>query len=133
MTTSEAVPAQPVIGRVPVLVWILSVIFALRAVLVVGGSVLFAFPIGGTLGVALGVSLIVIGFAYAVIAWRMRLGERWVWIAAIVAPLINQGVLAAVDLSLYGAIPPGDYAFIVGTIIVLVLLFLPQVRRFFVR
>ena len=61
----------------------------------------------------------------------MRFGERAVWISAIVSQLINQGVLTVADLSLYGAIPPEDYAFIVVTVVVLGLLFVPPVRRFF--
>jgi uncharacterized membrane protein len=88
---------------------------------------------GGALGTGIGVTLLAIGVAYLVIAWRMRFGERAIWIAAIVAQLVNQAVLTVADLSLYGSIPPEDYAFIVVTVVVLGLLFVPSVRRFFSR
>ena len=47
----------------------------------------------------------------------MRSSGRWVWVAAIVAPLVNQLLLTVADLSLYGAIPPEDYPFIVITVV----------------
>jgi hypothetical protein len=132
---SDTAPAtvQPRERTVPLLVWILTAIFGVRAFLTVVGAFVFAFPMGGVLGNAIGITLLVIGVAYLVIAWRMRFGERAIWIAAIVAQLVNQGVLTVADLSLYGAIPPEDYAFIVVTVVVLGLLFLPSVRRFFKR
>lgn len=133
MTPAGAESEKHEVARVPILVWVLIAIFALRAVLTLVGSFVFAFPMGGVLGIFIGVSLLAIAVAYGVIAWRMRFGERWIWIAAIVAPLINQLLLTVADLSLYGAIPPGDYPFIVITVVVLVLLFLPPVRRFFTR
>ncbi|MGH2385428.1 MAG: hypothetical protein ACRDGB_10315 [Candidatus Limnocylindria bacterium] len=126
-------PAQTRERSVPLLVWILTAIFALRAFITVVGAFLFAFPMGGMLGVAVGLTLLAIGVAYLVIAWRMRFGERAIWLAAIVVPLINQAVLTVADLSLYGSIPPEDYAFIVVTVVVLGLLFVPSVRRFFAR
>jgi hypothetical protein len=111
---SDTAPATEQFGErsVPLLVWILTAIFAVRA---------------------FGVTLLAIGVAYLVIAWRMRFGERAIWIAAIVAQLVNQAVLTVADLSLYGSIPPEDYAFIVVTVVVLGLLFVPSVRRFFSR
>jgi hypothetical protein len=133
MTQTGAESPQREGARVPLLVWVLIAIFGLRAVVTVIGSFVFAFPTGGLLGVIVGLSLLVIAVAYSVIAWRMRFGERWVWIAAIVAPLVNQLLLAVTDLSLYGAILPKDYPFIVVTVVVLVLLFLPPVRRFFTK
>lgn len=45
----------------------------------------------------------------------------------------NQVLLTVIDLSLHGQIPPEDYPFIAVTAITLVLLFLPPVRRFFMR
>ena len=121
-------------GRtVPLLVWILTAIFGLRAFLTLVGAFLFAFPMGGVLGTGIGITLLAIGVVYAVIAWRMRFGEQAIWLAAIVAPLINQVVLMVADLSLYGSIPAEDYPFIVITVVVLGLLFLPSVRRFFTR
>jgi hypothetical protein len=130
---SDTVPAALQRGErsVPLLVWILTAIFGLRAFLTVVGAFLFAFPMGGMLGSAIGITLLVIGLAYLVIAWRMRFGERAIWIAAIVTQIVNQAVLTVADLSLYGAIPPEDYAFIVVTVVVLGLLFMPSVRRFF--
>lgn len=133
VTTSDVASVQSGAGRVPTLVWVLTAIFGLRALLTVIGSFVFAFPMGGLLGTGVGVALLVIGVTYAIVAWRMRLGERWVWLAAVVSPLVNQVLLTVADLSLYGAIPPEDYPFIVVTAIQLVLLFLPSVRRFFVR
>ncbi|HEX2194929.1 MAG TPA: hypothetical protein VHK63_08265, partial [Candidatus Limnocylindria bacterium] len=91
------------------------------------------FPFGGALGIGLGGFLLLIGAAYLVIAWRMRFGERATWLAAVAVPVVNQGVLAILDLSLYGTIPPEDYLFIGVTLVTLVLLALPPVRRFFVR
>ncbi|MGH2380092.1 MAG: hypothetical protein ACRDG7_02595 [Candidatus Limnocylindria bacterium] len=131
--SDTAAPAQTRERSVPMLVWILTAIFALRAFITVVGAFLFAFPMGGVLGFAVGVTLLAIGVAYLVIAWRMRFGERAIWLAAIVVPLINQAVLTVADLSLYGSIPPEDYAFIVVTVVVLGLLFVPSVRRFFAR
>jgi hypothetical protein len=133
VTQAGAESEEPEVARVPILVWVLVAIFALRAVVTLVGSFVFAFPMGGFLGIFVGLSLVAIAVAYGVIAWRMRFGERWVWIAAIVAPLVNQLLLTVTDLSLYGAIPPEDYPFIVITVVVLVLLFLPPVRRFFTR
>ncbi len=130
---SDTVPAALQRGErsVPLLVWILTAIFGLRAFLTVVGAFLFAFPMGGMLGSAIGITLLVIGLGYLVIAWRMRFGERAIWIAAIVTQIVNQAVLTVADLSLYGAIPPEDYALIVVTVVVLGLLFMPSVRRFF--
>jgi hypothetical protein len=133
MSDIASATAQPRGRTVPLLVWILTAIFGVRAFLTVVGAFLFAFPMGGALGTGIGITLLAIGVAYLVIAWRMRFGERAVWIAAIVSQLINQGVLTVADLSLYGAIPPEDYAFIVVTVVVLGLLFVPSVRRFFNR
>jgi hypothetical protein len=118
---------------VPAIIWVLIVIFAIRAVITAIGAFVFSFPMGGVLGISIGIALLIVAAAYAVIAWRMRHGERIVWIAAIVSQLVNQGLLTVADLSLYGAIPPEDYAFIVVTVAVLVVLFLPPVRRFFSR
>ncbi|MGH2386429.1 MAG: hypothetical protein ACRDGB_15460 [Candidatus Limnocylindria bacterium] len=85
--SDTAAPAQTRERSVPMLVWILTAIFALRAFITVVGAFLFAFPMGGVLGFAVGVTLLAIGVAYLVIAWRMRFGERAIWLAAIVAPL----------------------------------------------
>ena len=128
MTTART-EARPV----PLLIWILTAIFAVRAVITAMGAFVFAFPMGGVLGTTIGIVLLVLAVTYAVVAWRMHFGERIVWVAAVVSQLVNQGVLTVADLSLYGAIPPEDYAFIVVTVVVLVLLFLPPVRRFFTR
>lgn len=128
---AETASAQP--ARIPVLVWVLTAIFALRGLASVAGAFIFAFPFGGALGIGLGGFLLLIGAAYLVIAWRMRFGERATWLAAVAVPVVNQGVLAILDLSLYGTIPPEDYLFIGVTLVTLVLLALPPVRRFFVR
>jgi hypothetical protein len=118
---------------VPVLVWVLAAIFGLRAFITVVGAFIFAFPMGGVLGPAIGIILLAVAVAYGVVAWRMRYGERAIWIAAIVALLVNQLTLTVADLSLYGAIPPEDYAFVVVTVVTIGLLVVPSVRRFFVR
>lgn len=133
MSDTASATVQPGERTVPLLVWILTAVFAVRAFLTVVGAFLFAFPMGGALGTAIGVTLLATGVAYLIIAWRMRLGERAVWLAAIIAQLINQAVLTVADLSLYGSIPPEDYVFIVVTVIVVGLLFVPSVRRFFSR
>jgi hypothetical protein len=133
MTDTATATAQPRERSVPLLVWILTAIFAVRAFLTIVGAFLFAFPMAGALGTAIGITLLAIGVAYLVIAWRMRFGERAIWLAAIVAQLVNQAVLTVADLSLYGSIPPEDYAFIVVMVVVLGLLFVPSVRRFFSR
>jgi hypothetical protein len=133
MTHSASATLRHEERTVPLLVWILTAIFGVRAFLTVVGAFLFAFPMGGMLGTAIGVILLGLGVAYLLIAWRMRFGERAIWLAAIIAQLINQAVLTVADLSLYGSIPPEDYAFIVVTVVVLGLLFVPSVRRFFTR
>lgn len=133
MTDTASATIRPRERTVPLLVWVLTAIFGLRAFITVVGALLFAFPMGGLLGTALGVVLLGLGVAYLLIAWRMRFGERVTWIAAIATQLINQAVLTVADLSLYGSIPSEDYAFIVVTVVVLGLLFVPSVRRFFTR
>jgi hypothetical protein len=133
MTDTASATAQPAERTVPLLVWVLTAIFGLRAFITVVGAFLFAFPMGGLLGTAIGVILLGLGVAYLIIGWRMRFGERAIWLAAIIAQIINQAVLTVADLSLYGSIPPEDYAFIVVTVVVLGLLLVPSVRRFFTR
>lgn len=129
-----AVSHDPGVGaRTPPVVWLLILLFALKAFFAVVGSFLFAFPIGGLLGPIVGVLLIAVGVAYAVIAWRMRLGEFVIWLAALALSIIHQAGLAVLDLALYGAIPAEDYMFIGVTVIVVILLLLPGTRRFFSR
>ena len=118
---------------VPVVVWVLTAILALRGLLSFVGALIFAFPAGGALGIGLGTFLVATAAAYLYVAWRMRFGERWVWLAALTVPIVNQGVLAVVDLSLSGTIPPEDYLFIGVTVVTVLLLFLPPVRKFFSR
>lgn len=117
----------------PVTVWILTVLMGLMAFVSVVGSFLFAFPMGGLLGYIVGTLLIVFGIAYATIAWRLRRGERAVWIAALVLPIVHTLTLNTTDLVLYGAIPSEDYPFMGIALVIVVLLLLPTTRRFFTK
>jgi hypothetical protein len=95
------------------------------------GSFLFAFPMGGLLGYIIGTLLIVFGISYATIAWHLRRGERAVWIAALVLPIVHTLTLNTTDLVLYRAIPSEDYPFRGIALTIVVLLLLPITRRFF--
>lgn len=132
-STAPSARSESAARRVPVIVWLLTLLFAVKAFFSIVGSFLFAFPMGWPLGTIVGVFLVVAGVAYAVIAWRMRFGERIVWLAALIVSVLHQAGLAILDLSLYGEIPSEDYVFIGVTIVVVVLLFLPVTRRFFSR
>ncbi len=125
--TTEAAGAS----RPPATVWILTLLMGLMAFVSIVGSFLFAFPIGGLLGQIVGTLLIVAGIGYAIIVWRLRRGERAVWIAALVLPVIHTLGLNSLDLVLYGAIPSEDYPFMAVGLIIVVLLLLPTTRRFF--
>ena len=123
-----AVAAKP-----PVTVWILTTLMGVMAFVAVVGSFLFAFPMGGLLGYIVGTLLIVFGIGYATLAWRLRRGERVVWIAALVLPIVHTLTLNTVDLVLYGAIPSEDYPFMGVALTIVVLLVLPTTRRFFTK
>jgi hypothetical protein len=86
---------------------------------------------GGLLGYIVGTLLIVVGTGYATIAWRLRRGERAVWIAALVLPIAHTLELNTLDLVLYGAIPSEDYPFMGVALAIVVLLLVPDTRRFF--
>ncbi len=113
--------------------WILTLFTGVMAFVCVVGSFLFAFPMGGLLGYIDGTLLIIFGICYATIAWRLRRGERAVWIAALVLPIVHTLTLNITDLVLYGAIPSEDYPFMGVALIIVVLLLLPTTRRFFTK
>lgn len=119
--------------RPPATVWILTLLMGLMAFVCIVGSLLFAFPMGGLLGYLVGTLLIVAGIGYATIAWRLRRGERAVWIAALVLPIVHTLGLNTLDLVLYGAIPSEDYPFMGVALAIVVLLLLPVTRRFFTK
>ncbi len=132
-STSSGGNRAAVAVRPPVTVWILTLLTGLMAFVSIVGSFLFAFPMGGPLGYILGTLLVVFGVCYATIAWRLRRGERAVWIAALVLPVLHTLTLNITDLVLYGAIPSEDYPFMGVALIVVVLLVLPTTRRFFTK
>jgi hypothetical protein len=70
------------------------------------------------LGHAVGVQLIALGIGYITIAWRLRQGERWVWTAAIVLPIVHIVAMSALDLVLLGEIPSENYP-VVGLVAVI--------------
>jgi len=119
--------------RPPATVWILTLLMGLMAFVSVVGSFLFAFPMGGLLGYLVGTLLIVVGIGYATIAWRLRRGERAVWNAALVLPIVHTLGLNSLDLLLYGAIPSEDFPFMGVVLAMVVLLVLPATRRFFTK
>jgi hypothetical protein len=121
------------VSGTPAIIWLLTLLFAAKAFVSVVGAFIFAFPLGWPLGSIVGVLLVLAGVAYAIITWRMRLGERVIWLAALVVSIVHQGGLAVLDLTRYGAIPSADYLFIGITVVVVILLFLPVTRRFFSR
>lgn len=133
MTSIDARAEAPSLMRPPATVWILTVLMALRAFVSVVGSFLFAFPSGGLVGTVVGSLLIAVGVGYAIIAWRLRLGERLIWIAALVLPVVHQAGLATIDLVQRGTIPSQDYPFIGMALLIVILLLLPTTRRFFTR
>ena len=126
--TSHAVADKP-----PFTVWILTLLMGLMAFVSVVGSFLFAFPRGGLVGYTIGPLLIAFGSCYATIAWRLRRGERGVWIAALILPIVHTLTLNTADLVLYGAIPSEDYPFMGVALTIVVLLLLPTTRRFFTK
>ena len=97
------------------------------------GSFLFSFPLGGILGYSAVTLLLVAGIGYATIAWRLRRGERTVWTAVLVLPIVPTLGLNTLDLVLYGAIPSEDYPFMGVALAIVVLLLLPPTRRFFAK
>ena len=117
----------------PVTVWILTVLMGVMAFVCVVGSFLFAFPLGGMLGYIVGTLLLVVGIGYAIIVWRLRRGERAVWVAAFVLPIVHTLGLNTLDLVLYGSIPSEDYPFMGVALVIVVLLLLPATRRFFTK
>ena len=119
--------------RPPVTVWILTLLTAAMAFVCVVGSLLFAFPMGGLLGYIVGTLLLVAGIGYATIAWRLRRGERAVWVVALGLPMVHTVGLNTLDLVLYGAIPSEDYPFMGVALAIVVLLLLPTTRRFFTK
>ena len=119
--------------RPPATVWILTALMGAMAFVSIVGSFLFAFPMGGPLGYIVGTLLIVFGIGYATLAWRLRRGERGVWIAALVLPIVHTLTLNTTDLVLYGAIPSEDYPFMGVALVILVLLLLPTTRRFITK
>lgn len=134
MSSDKSVPTHSATAtRPPATVWILTLLIGVMAFVSIVGSILFAFPMGGPLGYIVGTLLIVAGIGYAIIAWRLRRGERAVWTAALVLPIVHQLSLNTLDLVLYGAIPSEDYPFIGVALVIVVLLLLPTTRRFFTK
>lgn len=88
---------------------------------------------GGLLGYVLGALIVTYGVCYAAIAWRLRRGERAVWVVALVLPVVHTLTLNTADLVLYGAIRSEDYPFMAVALTVVVLLLLPTTRRFFTK
>jgi hypothetical protein len=119
--------------RPPAPVWILTLLTGAMAFVCVVGSFLFAFPMGGLLGYIVGTLLLVAGIGYATIAWRLRRGERAVWVVALGLPMVHTVGLNTLDLVLYGAIPSEDYPFMGVALAIVVLLLLPTTRRFFTK
>lgn len=134
MPSDNSVDNHPATAvRPPATVWVLTALMGVMAFVSVVGSFLFAFPMGGLLGYIVGTLLIVFGIGYATIAWRLRRGERAVWIAALVLPIVHTLTLNTTDLVLYGAIPSEDYPFMGVALVIVVLLLLPTTRRFFTK
>jgi hypothetical protein len=134
MASVESVPVQTVVGtRPPATVWILTFLLSLMAFVSIVGSFLFSFPMGGPVGYTVGTLLIATGIGYATIVWRLRRGERAIWVAALILPIAHTLMLNTVDLVLYGAIPSEDYPFMGVVFIIVLLLLLPVTRRFFTR
>ena len=117
----------------PATVWILTLLMSVMAFVCVVGSFLFAFPLGGMLGYIVGTLLLVLGIGYAMIVWRLRRGERAVWVAALVLPIFHTLSLNTLDLVMYGSIPSEDYPFMGAALAIVVLLLLPATRRFFTK
>ena len=128
VSNHDAVAARP-----PATVWIITLLMGVMAFVCVVGSFLFAFPMGGILGYIVGTLLIVFGIGYATIVWRLRRGERVVWIAALVLPIVHTLTLNTLDLVMYGAIPSEDYPFMGVALAIVVLLLLPVTSRFFTK
>jgi hypothetical protein len=134
MSSNQSVKnLPPAPARPPATVWVITLLMGVMAFVCIVGSFLFAFPMGGLLGYIIGTLLIVFGIGYAIIAWRLRRGERAVWIAALVLPIVHTLTLNITDLVLYGAIPSEDYPFMGVALIIVVLLLLPTTRRFFTK
>jgi len=126
------IPAA-VTARPPVTVWIITLLIGVMAFVSVVGSFLFSFPRGDLLGYIAGTLLVVAGIGYATILLRLRRGERAVWTATLVLPIVHMLGLNTADLMLYGAIPREDYPFMGVVLAIVVLLLLPATRRFFVK
>ena len=140
MSAPSAVSAISSVGRPapgaagpPSPVWLLTLLLALMAVVAVAGALLFAFPVGGGLGPAVGTLLLAAGVGYTALAWRLRRGGRRVWAAALALPVVHTLGLNTLDLTLRGAIPSEDYPFMGVAAGIVLLLLLPSTRRFFAR
>lgn len=124
---TDQVPNQGLAVKVPLTVWILTALFGLFTFVSLVGPFIFSFPMGFY---AVGVLLLLFGIVYATITWRLRKGERAVWILALVLPLVQQLGLNGLDLFYYGSIPSEDYPIMGLTLVMVVLLLLPSTRRF---
>jgi hypothetical protein len=133
MSSVQSVDNRAPAIRPPITVWILTLLMSAMAFASVIGSFLFAFPMGGSLGYIVGTLLVAAGIGYATIAWRLHRGERAVWTAALVLPIVHTLSLNTLDLVLYGAIPSEDYPFIGVTLVTVLLLLPPVTRRFFAK
>ena len=134
MSLDQSVNNQAAVAaRPPATVWILTLLIGAMAFVSVVGSFLFAFPLGGLLGYIVGTLLIVAGIGYATIAWRLRRGERAIWTAALILPIVHTLGLNTVDLVMYGAIPSEDYPFMGVALAIVALVLLPTTRRFLVK
>ena len=134
MSLDQSVNNQAALAaRPPASVWILTLLIGVMAFVSVVGSFLFAFPLGGLLGYIAGTLLIVAGIGYATIAWRLRRGERAIWTATLILPIVHTLGLNTVDLVMYGAIPSEDYPFMGVALAIVALVLLPTTRRFLVK
>jgi hypothetical protein len=126
ITDQAAAAARP-----PFTVWLLVPLMIVMALISVAGAFIFAFPTGELIYYIVGTLLIVACIGYAIIIWRLRRGERAIWTAALILPIVHTLVLNVLDLVQFGAIPSENYPFIGITLAIVVLLLLPATRNFF--
>ena len=103
------------------LLWLLRGSFAVWA----------AFAILASFMSAVGWAFLIAGIVSAAIAWRIPFGERPVWFAAVLVAVASPLGLAIHDWMLLRYVPPADYAVGGVAAVVLILLFVPPVRRHF--
>jgi hypothetical protein len=134
MASVKPARVSPLVGsRTPITVWILTFLFGLMAFVSLAGPFLFAFPMGTAAGYVIGTLLLIASVGYASIIWRLRRGERTVWLAALALPIVHTIGLNGYDLVAFGAIPSENYPFIVVALVVVALLLAPVTRQFFTK